>query len=104
MAKYRISSVQKNSNDVIKYYSFHTVGKNSTSRAQKKSKSEAIEILENKGFSATTWIWNYSQSRWNIGENMEVVNGRNVIILRSNPNETSTDNLALLIDYDWISP
>lgn len=102
MAKYRISGVWKNSDNVITHYAFHTVEVNSTSRASKKTKSEAIGLLETRGNSATTWIWNYKQSKWNIGEDVEVVNGQNGKYLRSNPNDTTTDNLAHLIDFDWI--
>jgi len=102
MAKFRISGVWKNTDNVITHYAFHTVGENSTSRADKKTKTEAIRLLETQGNSATTWIWNYKQSQWNIGEDVEVVNGSNGKYLRSNPNDTTTDNLGHLIDFDWI--
>ncbi|WP_163324787.1 DUF3892 domain-containing protein [Draconibacterium mangrovi] len=102
MALYRISGVWKNSNDVITHYAFHTVGERSTSRSSKTTKAEAIRILETSGSRATTWKWNYNSSRWDIGENVEVVNGSNGKYLRTNPNKTETDNLAHLIDFDWI--
>jgi len=104
MALFRISGVWKDSNDVITHYAFHTVGEKSTTRASKVSKANAIELLETRGNSATTWVWNYSYSRWNIGENVEVVNGSNGRYLRSNPDNQITDNLANLIDFDWIAP
>lgn len=104
MAEYRISGVWKDSNDIITHYAFHTVGENSTTRASKKSKAEAIRLLESYGNSAKTWVWHYSSSGWNVGENVEVVNGQNGKYLRSNPNDTRTDNLAHLIDFDWIAP
>ena len=38
------------------------------------------------------------------GEKVEVVNGSNGKYLRTNPDNTKTDNLAHLIDFDWIAP
>lgn len=104
MTKYRISGVWKDSNNVITHYAFHTVGENSTSRAVKKSKSQAIALLEISGNSASTWIWNYTYARWDIGETVQVVNGTGGKYLRSNPDNKLTDNLAHLIDFDWIAP
>lgn len=104
MAQYRISGVWKNSNNVITHYAFHTVGENSTSRAVKKTKAEAITLLETKGNTATTWIWNYSQVGWKLGETVQVINGISGKYLRSNPDNKLTDNLGHLIDFDWIFP
>jgi len=104
MAKFRISGVWKNSDNVITHYAFHTVGESSISRATKKTKADAIRLLETSGNTATTWIWNYNTSGWSIGENVEVVNGQDGKYLRSNPNERKTDNLGHLIDFDWINP
>ena len=63
-------------------------------RAKKISKPQAIDILETFGNSATTWIWNYSEARWIIGETVEVVNGYSGKYLRSNPDNKLTDNLG----------
>lgn len=102
MGQFRISGVWKNSNNIITHYTFHAVSENSTSRAMKKTKSEAISILETTGNSATTWIWNYNQCAWNIGEKVQVINGANGKYLRSNADNKLTDNLSHLIDFDWI--
>lgn len=104
MAKYRISGVWKNTNNVITGYAFHTVGETSISRAIKKTKAQAIALLEINGNSAVTWIWNYSSSAWKIGETVQVINGSTGKYLRSNPDSKLTDNLAHLIDFDWIAP
>jgi len=48
MAEYRISGVWKNSNDVITHYAFHTVNGKEITRTSKKSKADAIELLEKK--------------------------------------------------------
>lgn len=104
MAQFRISGVWKDSKDVITHYAFHTVGDNSTSRAVKVSKARAIELLETRGNVATTWIWNYNRAQWTLGENVTVVNGSSGKYLRSNPDNQLTDNLAHLIDFDWIAP
>jgi hypothetical protein len=103
MTQFRISGVWKDSNNVITHYAFHTVGETSVSRASKTSKSQAIALLETKGNSATTWVWNYSLAKWSVGENVEVVNGSNGKYLRSNPDNKITDNLGHLIDFDWIA-
>ncbi len=103
MALYRISGVWKDSNNVITHYAFHEVGSDSITRAKKMSKAQAIALLELYGNSATTWIWNYTKAGWNVGENVEVVNGYSGKYLRSNRDKTLTDNLAHLIDFDWIS-
>ncbi len=103
MTTYRISGVWKDANNVITHYAFHIVGNNSVYRATKTSKAQAIVLIETYGNSATTWIWNYTQARWSIGENVEVVNGIYGKYLRSNPDDQLTDNLGHLIDFDWIS-
>ncbi len=103
MASYRISGVWKNTNNVITHYAFHTINKKSTSRATKKTKSEAVNLLELRGNSATTWVWSYVDSKWIVGETVQVINGLSGKYLRSNPDNTTTDNLGHLIDFDWIS-
>lgn len=97
MTKFKISGVWKNDNNIITYYAIHTVGVNSISRASKKTKLEVIKLLEAFGNSAKTWVWNYKQSKWNDGEDIEVVDGTSGKYLRSNPNDKTTDNLGHLI-------
>lgn len=104
MAFYRISGVWKNADNVITAYAFHQINGNSVGRAIKKTKSEAIKLLEFPGNSATTWIWNYDLAKWDVGENVQVVNGPYGKYLRSNPDKQITDNLAHVIDFDWIYP
>ncbi|WP_108866758.1 DUF3892 domain-containing protein [Aquimarina aquimarini] len=104
MAIYRISGVWKDSNNIITHYAFHSVAEKTISRAIKKTKSDAIKLLEIKGNTATTWVWNYVTANWTIGENVAVVNGRNGKYLRSNLDKTTTDNLGHLVDFDWIDP
>lgn len=104
MAIYRISGVWKDANNVITDYAFHTISENSTSRASKKTKAQAIVLLETPQNSATTWIWNYVNAQWVIGETVQVVNGSSGKYLRSNPDNKLTDNLGHLIDFDWITP
>jgi hypothetical protein len=104
MTKYRISGVWKNSDNTITDYAFHTLNEDSISRASKKNKASAITLLETNGNEAFTWIWNYLESKWKIGEKVQVVNGANGKYLRSNPDNKLTDNLEHLIDFDWIAP
>jgi hypothetical protein len=104
MAKYRISGVWKNSSNVITHYAFHTETGTSITRASKTTKATAVSLLEISGNSAKTWLWNYKSGSWEIGETVQVVNGSNGKYLRSNPDNQLTDNLAHLIDFDWIAP
>lgn len=104
MAEYKISGVWKNSNGVITHYAFHTIDKDGISRATKKSKSDAITLLENSNNSAVTWVWNYTKAIWVDGETVNVVNSADGKYLRTNPDNKLSDNLAHLIDYDWIQP
>lgn len=103
MAIYRISGVWKNGDGVITHYAFHTVVDTEATRVVKKTKSDAIRLLEITENVATTWIWSYDRSGWIIGENIEVVNGSDGKYLRSDRNNTKTDNLDHLIDFDWIA-
>jgi hypothetical protein len=104
MALFRISGVWKNASNVITHYAFHTVNDDGITRATKKSKADAIALMEIRGNTATTWIWNYNRAGWDIGEEVQVVHGSTGKYLRSNPDKQITDNLAHLIDFDWIAP
>jgi len=99
MANYKISGIWKDAENVITHYAFHEAGENSTSRGVKTSKADAVRILSQAGNSAITWIWDYAAAFWKNGEKVSVVNGN---FLRSNPDNKLTDNLAHLIDYDWL--
>ena len=103
MAQFRISGVWVNTNKVVTHYAIHTVNTDSTSKGSKTSKAQAIALLEINGNSATTWMWNYKEAKWNIGEKVEVVNSPYGKYLRTDANNKLTDNLAHLIDYDWIA-
>ncbi|WP_262152682.1 DUF3892 domain-containing protein [Chryseobacterium foetidum] len=103
MTIYRISGVWKNSLGVITHYAFHTVTTTGTTRAVKKSKTEAVKLLETSGNSATTWIWNYITCGWSNGENVSVIAGSNGKYLRSNADKKETNNLEHLINFDWIA-
>ena len=102
MAQYRISGVWKDSNNVITHFAFHIKTDNGYTRATKKTKTQAISLLEALGNSAKTWLWSYKTCFWADGENIEVVNGTNGKYIRSDPNNRLTDNLGHLIDYDWL--
>lgn len=62
-----------------------------------------MSLLEKQGNNAATWVWNYNQAKWNIGEPVQVVNGNSGEYLRSNPDNKLIDNLGHLIDFDWIA-
>lgn len=104
MAEYKISGVWKDENNTITHYAFHRRTENGHTRAEKVSKSEAVRRLETPGNEAYVWTWNYSRSFWVTKEKVHVVDGLFEKFLRSNPDDTTTDNLAHLIDFDWIKP
>ena len=104
MAQYKISGVWKNQKDTITHYAFHTLNDNGHTRAVKKTKEQAIEIVESSSHTVWTWIWNYGRAEWTNGEKVTVVNGSTGKYLRSNPDNKLTDNLGHLIDFDWIAP
>ncbi|MGG7035713.1 MAG: DUF3892 domain-containing protein [Flavobacterium sp.] len=104
MSQFKISGVWKDSTGTITHYAFHTVTPSGATRAVKKSKVEAIKLLETTGNTAVTWIWNYSQATWVNGETVQVVNSPYGKYLRSNPDNKLRDNLENLINYDWIQP
>ncbi len=56
------------------HYTFHTaVENNSLSKATKKTKADAIALLDAQGNSARTVIWNYNSENWNWGTEVHVV-------------------------------
>ncbi|GAA4503127.1 hypothetical protein GCM10023172_27470 [Hymenobacter ginsengisoli] len=88
---------------VLTHYAFHEVLQgNRISRGRKTSKADAIKLLETAGNSATTWLWDYTSCYWKIGETVTVVGTGSNKYLRSNPDKKVTDNLAHLINYDWL--
>ena len=99
MAKYKISGVWKDANGVITHYALHKVTDTGITRAEKTTKAEAVRILGIQGNSAVTWIWNYQTSFWKEGEQVEVVDKS---YLRSRPDNKVSDNLAHLINCDWL--
>jgi len=101
MAAYRISGVWKDGNTIVAY-AFHEVSDDGVALATKKTKAQAIALLETRGNTATTWLWNYATASWRIGETVRVINGPQGKYLRSDPDNQLTDNLGHLIDYDWI--
>jgi hypothetical protein len=105
MATYRISGVWKDSSNVITHYAFHQItSPGKVTRASKKTKAQAIALLEVTGNTATTWMWDYSNSSWKIGETVTVVGYGTAKYLRSNADNKLTDNLGHLINFDWIAP
>jgi len=101
MAEYRISGIWREEK-VISHYAVHTkTQEGGYTRAVKTSKTNAIKMLEVKGSSAKTWMWDYLNSRWKDGADVEIVNGANGKFLRSDPDTKTTDNLEHLINCNW---
>lgn len=104
MAEYRISGVWRDLHGAITHYAFHTKRGTGVVRAAKKTKMEAISLVEDEGNSTMTWVWNYLRAEWDDGEVVKAIGVGNNKYLRSNPDNELTDNLEYLIDYDWIFP
>ncbi|MES2411625.1 MAG: DUF3892 domain-containing protein [Bacteroidota bacterium] len=102
MAKYRISGIWKE-NDIVIAYSFHQVYEGSISMAEKKTKEQAIALLEDHDNTATTWIWNYATCRWIVGESVRVMQDENGKYLSSNRNNKLTYNLGHLLNLQLIA-
>ncbi len=99
MAKYKISGIWKTSSGIT-HYAFHTVNPDGgVTRGVKTTKAEAVRLLSQPGNSAITWLWDYKAAFWRDGEKVEVIAGS---YLRSNPDGTVRDNLAHLINYEWL--
>jgi hypothetical protein len=98
MAQFRISGVWKDKDGAITHYAFHTITSDGTTRGVKTSKAAAIKIVDNPANEAITWLWNYQNASWKIGEKVTVIDNS---YLRSNPDNKLTDNLSHLINYDW---
>lgn len=103
MPQYKISGVWK-VNGTITHYAVHSVVANGITRAEKISKADAIALVESRSNIVMTWVWNYRRSYWDDGEVVQVVELLNSKYLRSNPDGTVTDNLAHLINFDWVTP
>jgi hypothetical protein len=107
MSEYRISGIWKNSQQVITHYAVHTRTKNQTgngyeiSRAVKMAKADAVALLLNPIHTAKTYLWNYTRTKWEAGEDIHVVNG-NPDFLRTNHDKILRDNLEHLIDYGFV--
>ena len=102
MAKYRISGIWKNDKDEITHYGLHKVVPGGTTRVDKIAKSEAVELLSKPENSAVVWVWDYSTANWRKEEDIHIVHTSNGSYLRSNPDHEKTDNIANLIDYNWV--
>lgn len=102
MANYLISGVWMSPNGVITHYAIHELIGDDIHPAKKYSKVDAIELLETSGNSARTCMWSYKDAVWVGGEDVEVIDGSTEKYLRSDPDNTKTDNLAHLIDCAWM--
>lgn len=105
MANYAISGVWKNDNNVITHYAFHELNDdgNTVGLATKKTKAEAIRLLDITGNSAITILWNYTNPGWNRGSVVTVVGVAPNRYLRTTHDGTTRDNLGHLINYGFVA-
>jgi hypothetical protein len=99
MANFKISGVWKTKEGTITHYAIHKVESYSVSRASKTTKAAAVQLLNIEGNTAVTWLWDYSIANWKNGAAVEVVKD----FLRTIHDNKVSDNLAHLLDYDWLA-
>lgn len=99
MANFKISGIWKTKEGTITYYAIHKIQTNGISRASKTTKAAAVELLSIADNSAVTWLWDYSTAYWKNGTEVEVVKD----FLRTVHDNKVSDNLAHLLDYDWLA-
>jgi hypothetical protein len=108
MATYRISGVWTGTKGAITHYAIHRVtstesnGRSNITLAEKTAKADAIRIVEGTTNTVTTMIWKSASKAWHTGEIVTVVSGSNGKYLRSNPDNSLTDNLDHLPDFSLI--
>lgn len=105
MANYAISGVWKDNNNVITHYAFHNFDDNGSTigLATKRTKAEAIRLLDISGNSSITILWNYTNPGWKRGSIITVVGTALNRYLRTNHDDTTRDNLGHLIDYGLVT-
>jgi len=105
MAEYRISGIWMDDDGVISHYGFHKFNDNGTiTTVRRKTKEEAVKIVNTNGNVVKTWMWDYKAAYWKDGETVIVVKGKTENYLRTEPDRTLADNLQHLINYDWVLP
>lgn len=107
MPIFRISGIWTNNQGIITHYAVHKRRKKDDGtfvlmKAEKMDKKATIALLNTPGNSATTYMWNYKNAKWDIGEHIHIVHD-NLPYLRTDPDSTRTDNLLHLIDYSWVA-
>lgn len=102
MTNYAISGVWKDGGEIT-HYAFHVfINPYTIGKAVKKTKTEAVNLLDNTVNSAVTVLWNYTNPEWRIGTEVKVVGTAPNKYLRTNQDGTVRDNLAHLIDYGLV--
>jgi hypothetical protein len=99
MAKLKISGVWKDRQGEITHYGIHTEGVDSTTRAVKTSKADAIKLVAQSSNQTMTWVWDYKKAFWKDGAKVEVISGS---YLRSSHDGILINNLEHLINYNWV--
>jgi len=97
MAKFKISGVWITSG-VITHYAIHHPSENGFYKAIKTTKADAVKLVNNTANETMTWLWDYQNSSWKNGAKVEGVGD----FLRSHHDGKVSDNLAHLINYEWL--
>lgn len=87
---------------MISAYAFHKVEEGGMTRAKKVNKATAISRVANTENTVMTMMWDYKAASWRDGEVVDVIGTGDDRYLRTRPDSRLTDNLAHLIDYDWV--
>lgn len=102
MADLRISGYWKDTTGAITHYAVHVMYERTIAKAQKLSKEELIRLVDNAGNTAFTWVWDYDTNFWRDAERVTVARHGLKKILRCHANNSNKDDLAHLINFDWI--
>ncbi|UUC44764.1 DUF3892 domain-containing protein [Flavobacterium cerinum] len=106
MAEYRITGVWKNGGEIT-HYAVHERVRNSTNdgytirHAIKMRKADVVALLETRGNTAKTYLWNYGSASWSAGADVTVVAGTPKF-LRTTHDGSVKDNLLHLPDYGYV--
>lgn len=106
MAHYAISGVWKDTKGTITDYAIHLVTKNldstkkgkyRVSKAEKYSKADAIDLVNNH--LVQTAVWDYAQELWILKAKVSEVGTFPNNYLRTDQDDTVKDNLDNLLNY-----
>lgn len=108
MKEYRITGIWTDDNEVITHYAVHEIIRKQSgsghemTKAKKITKAEAVVLVEDQNNNVMTFLWNYTDRGWMLGEEVYVAGAGSSKFLKTKPDNSVRDNLFHLIDYAYI--